>query len=164
MSTVELVRSLIEYHQAMTRRVWDSIAHISEEQFLAEEAYSRGSLRNLMVHLGHTDRNWLTGLKNLPDIRGQLKKYDEYPDRATVRAYWEEVAVEVAEYVAGLTESKLKQHPDGIPAPRWVILLHIANHGTDHRATILQKLNAFGAPTFDQDYVLWLWSREAGQR
>lgn len=56
MSALEIVRSMIEYHAAMTRRVWDSIHHITEEQFLAEDAYSRGLIRNLMFHLASTDR------------------------------------------------------------------------------------------------------------
>jgi uncharacterized damage-inducible protein DinB len=40
----------------ITRRVWDTIREIADEQFLADDAYSRGSIRNLMVHLASTDR------------------------------------------------------------------------------------------------------------
>jgi hypothetical protein len=36
------------------------------------------------------------------------------------------------------------------------------NHGTDHRATVLQKLHDLGAPTFDQDLIIWLWEQEKG--
>jgi uncharacterized damage-inducible protein DinB len=52
------------------------------------------------------------------------------------------------------------QNATGSPGPRWQILLHIINHGTDHRSTMLQKLAEYGAPTFDQDLVFWLWSRK----
>jgi uncharacterized damage-inducible protein DinB len=44
--------------------------------------------------------------------------------------------------------------------PRWAILLHLVNHGTDHRATVLEKLTDLGAPTFDQDFIFWLWNRQ----
>jgi uncharacterized damage-inducible protein DinB len=37
------------------------------------------------------------------------------------------------------------------------VLLHVANHGTDHRAQLLRALHDFGAPTFDQDLILYLW-------
>jgi hypothetical protein len=37
---------------------------------------------------------------------------------------------------------------------------HLVNHGTDHRSTVLQKLTEFGAPTFDQDFIIWMWSRK----
>ena len=159
MHPVEMFQKLFEYNYAMTRRVWDSIDQITEKQFLQDDAYSRGSIRNLMAHLLHTDRRWLTGLKNLPDIRGQLKKYEEYLDRASLRADWEEVARDMTEYLDHLTDTELFENPAEIPAARWQVLLHVANHGTDHRATILQKLHEFGAPTFDQDFVLWLWGR-----
>ena len=84
---LELIKTFIEYHIDMSRRVWDSINQITDEQFLADDAYSRGSIRNLMVHL--------------------------------------------------------------------------VNHGTDHRSTVLQKLTELGAPTFDQDFIIWLWSKSS---
>ena len=158
MLNIELVRSYIEYHCSMTRRVWESIAQISEEQFLQEDAYSCGSIRNLIVHLVSTDRRWLAGLKNLPDA-GHLN-YADYPDRDSVRSMLEQVAKDLTDYVAALTEAELEQPIAGIPNPRWQILLHLVNHGTDHRATILQRLTEFGAPTFDQDFILWLWNKK----
>jgi uncharacterized damage-inducible protein DinB len=160
MPSVDLIKTFIEYHHAITRRVWDSIDKITEEQFLVDDSYSKGSIRNLMVHLANTDLNWLTGLKNLPDIRPQLKKHEAYPDRVNARAYWESVAKDVAEYVENLTETKLNENPKDIDAPRWAILLHLVNHGTDHRSTVLQKLTELGAPTFDQDFMIWLLERK----
>jgi uncharacterized damage-inducible protein DinB len=157
MSNIEMVRTYIEYHCSMTHRVLESIAQISEAQFLQEDAYSRCSIRNFMVHLVSTDRRWLAGLKNLPDA-GHLK-FADYPNRESARSVFEQVAKELMDYVASLTDAKLEQSPAGIPNPRWQILLHMANHGTDHRATVLQRLTEFGAPTFDQDFIMWLWSR-----
>jgi len=77
---LELIKTFIEYHIDMTRRVWDSINQITEEQFLADDVYSRGSIRNLMVHLASTDRRWPVGLKNQPDI-GHLN-FEDYSTRA----------------------------------------------------------------------------------
>ncbi len=58
---LELIKTYIEYHIDVSRRVWDLIDQITDEQFLADDAYSRGSIRNLMVHLVSTDRRWLAG-------------------------------------------------------------------------------------------------------
>ena len=160
MSSKDMLAKYIEYHHAMTGKVWDSIEAITEAQFLADDPYSRGSIRNLMTHLANTDLNWLTGLKNLPDRR--FKKYEEYPDRRSVRAYWDSVVKEVADYINNLSEAELNEHPKDIDAPRWTVLLHLVNHGTDHRSTVLQRLHEFGAPTFDQDFILWLWRNERG--
>lgn len=156
-----MIRTYVKYHLSITRRVLDSIDRISDEQFVAEDAYSRGSIRNLMVHLANTDRRWLAGLKGLPDIVKQLPKFEDYPDRAGLRAYWESVDAEFEAYVNGLSQAELEEEAPGLPA-RGLVLLHMINHGTDHRATVLQKLDALGAPTFDQDLILWLWEQEKG--
>jgi uncharacterized damage-inducible protein DinB len=158
MTSIDIFRTYVEYHLATTRRVWSSIDQISDEQFLADDVYSRGSIRNLMVHLASTDRRWLTGLKNLPDV-GHLK-FEDYPTRASAREVFENIAKDLMEYVNQLSEEALFQESTGSPGPRWQILLHMINHGTDHRSTVLQKLTEYGAPTFDQDLVFWLWSRK----
>jgi uncharacterized damage-inducible protein DinB len=158
MPSVDLIQTFIEYHIDMTRRVWDSIDEITDEQFLADDAYSRGSIRNLMVHLASTDRRWLAGLKNLEDV-GHLK-FEDYTTRAQARAEFDKVAKDLADYASTITEADLNSPNDKINQPRWQIWLHIINHGTDHRSTILQRLHEFGASTFDQDFVIWLWERE----
>ena len=155
---LDLIKTFIAYHIDMTRRVWDSIDQITEEQFLADDAYSRGSIRNLMVHLASTDRRWLAGLKNADDV-GHLK-FENYQTRAAAHEAFETVAKDLADYASTLTEADLNSPNDKIQEPRWQILLHIINHGTDHRSTVLQRLHEFGAPTFDQDFIMWLWSRK----
>src|ERR671931_1040161 len=106
MLSVEVFKTFLEYHMEMSRRVWESIDQITEEQFLADDAYSRGSIRNLMVHLANTDSNWLAGLKNIPESEDPPKrKYEDYPDRASVRAFWEETAKDMKEYAENVTEA-----------------------------------------------------------
>jgi uncharacterized damage-inducible protein DinB len=154
---LELIKTFTRYHIDTTRRVWDSIQHITEEQFLADDVYSRGSIRNLMVHLAATDSNWLAGLKNIPEDQDPpTMTLEEYSNRAIVREFWDQTAKELAEYMETLTEAQINENPVDIPHSRWQVLIHMINHGTDHRSTILQRLQEFGAPTFDQDFIYWL--------
>jgi uncharacterized damage-inducible protein DinB len=39
----------------------------------------------------------------------------------------------------------------------WQVLLHVANHGTDHRAQILRLLNDLGIETIYQDYIFYVY-------
>jgi uncharacterized damage-inducible protein DinB len=39
----------------------------------------------------------------------------------------------------------------------WQVLLHVVNHGTDHRAQVLRILHDFGAPTTAQDYIFYVY-------
>jgi uncharacterized damage-inducible protein DinB len=154
---LELIKTLIEYHLDMTRRIWDSINYITEEQFLADDAYSRGSIRNLMVHLTSTDRRWLAGLQNAKEV-GHLK-FEDSTNRAAAYEIFDQVAQNLSEYVNSLTEAELDQNPNDMPNTRWQVLLHLVNHGTDHRSTVLQRLHEFSAPTFDQDLIMWIWRK-----
>lgn len=159
MAVTDIIPTMIDYDLAMTGQIWRSIEQITDQQFVADDSYSRGSIRNLMVHLAHTQLRWLTGLKNLPDLARNLKDFEEYPSQAVARAYSESVAAELRDYVHALDETQLNERPSDIPAPRWQVLLHLVNHGTDHRATVLQKLHSLGAPTFEQDFILWMWEK-----
>ncbi len=39
----------------------------------------------------------------------------------------------------------------------WQVLLHVANHGTDHRAQLLRMLNDLGIKTTSQDYIFYVY-------
>lgn len=155
---LDLIQLYIEYHIETTRRVWSLIDSITEEQFLAGETYSQGSIRNLMVHLTSVDRRWLAGLKNQEDV-GHLRQED-YSTRAAVREAFETIAKDLSDHVSALTDDVLNKPTDKVEQPQWQILLHLVNHGTDHRATVLQRLNEIGVKTFPQDLVIWLWEKK----
>ena len=92
-----------------------------------------------------------------PDARSYNPPPDEYPTREAAFDLWESVAEEFSAYSASLSEADLLGVPPGMPGPAWQVLLHVANHGTDHRAQILRALHDVGAPTFDQDLIMHLW-------
>ncbi len=161
MPMLDLIQTFIEYDIVMTRRVWESILGLTDEQYLQEQPYSRGSIRNTMVHLASTERRWLAGLKNQPDV-GHLK-FEEYPGRQQGKELFESVAADLHAYAAGLSEEALEEKPENIPATRVDVLMHLVNHGTDHRATVLEMLYGIGASTFQQDFITWLWQRERGE-
>ncbi len=159
MANSSYIHTMIDYHYALYDRVWDSIMPLTDEQFREEVNYSHGSIRNHMVHLATVDGRWLRGLKGLPEARQFNLDPTDYPTRQQVRTLWDQTAQEVREYVASLDDPALEAQPPGMGGPVWQVLLHIANHGTDHRAQILRILHDFGAPTFDQDLVFHLWTR-----
>jgi uncharacterized damage-inducible protein DinB len=161
MPALDMIQTLIEYDLVMSRRVWESVLAITDDQFVQEDPYSRGSIRNLMIHLASTERRWLAGLRNEPDV-GHLK-FEDYPGREQGKELFENVTADLHAYVAGLTEAALEEKPQGVPATRADVLLHLVNHGTDHRATVLQMLYRLGASTFEQDFITWLWLRERGE-
>jgi uncharacterized damage-inducible protein DinB len=39
----------------------------------------------------------------------------------------------------------------------WQVLLHVVNHGTDHRAQLLRLLHDLGVKTTSQDYIFYVY-------
>lgn len=159
MTSVEIIRTLFDYNDALNRRLWESIMTVSNEQFVQEVSYSRGSLRDQAIHLTTTEGGWLRGLRGEPDARRYRLDPGDYPTPAAGQAAWQETAAALVNYVNTLTQADLEETPPGMPGPRWQALLHLANHGTDHRAQILRLLADFGAPTFEQDLIFHVWQR-----
>jgi uncharacterized damage-inducible protein DinB len=162
MVALELIQTLFNYHYDLWERVWESILTLSEAQFQQPVGYSHGSLHHQMLHAAVVDKRWLLGIKgDLAARHFQLNPAD-YPTRPLVKAVWDATAGEMQAYITALDEDILASKPARMSEPVWQILLHVANHGTDHRAQILRILHDFEAPTFDQDFIIYLWSTRHG--
>ncbi|MCB9450007.1 MAG: DinB family protein [Anaerolineaceae bacterium] len=159
MLTADVVRAMLDYNYAFQRRLWDSIMTLTDDQFTTDIPYSHGSIRNHMVHLASVDGGWLRGLQEDPNARAYRFDPAQYATRERVRAICEQSASEVTAYAAPLNDAALMVQPKGLPLTVWQTLLHLVNHGTDHRAQVLRALHDFGAPTFDQDYVYHVMGR-----
>jgi uncharacterized damage-inducible protein DinB len=65
------------------------------------------------------------------------------------------------EYLANLRDDMLFEKPfaDGEDKDLilWQVLLHVGNHGTDHRAQLLRLLNDLGVKTGPQDYIFYVY-------
>lgn len=167
MIALQMIRRLFATNEALHRRLWASIEHLSEEQFVQEVPYSIGSVRNHMVHLASVDQRWLSRVARtaLPD----RLQYEDYPTKAAARTIWEEAQMHVRWVLATLTEVHLTrtltfdiQRGDPpqtltVHAAVWQVLMHVLNHGTDHRAQVLRLLHDFGVPTFEQDWMIYWW-------
>ncbi len=56
--TPALVSKMFEYNVWAFDLVWDCVEELSDEQFCQEVDYSRGSIRNQMVHVISTCERW----------------------------------------------------------------------------------------------------------
>lgn len=161
MHTVEIFRMLSAYNASLYRRLWDSMMQLTEAQFVQDLPYAHGSLRNHIVHVAGVDGRWLRGLQERPDPMSFNPDPRDYLDRASARALWESTSQELEAYVAALDDARLAQTARGMGEPVWQILMHLVNHGTDHRAQMLRIVHEFGGPTFAQDFIVYLWQQRA---
>jgi uncharacterized damage-inducible protein DinB len=149
-----IIHTMVEYHVASNRRLWHHLMeHVTDEQFTQALGYSHGSIRHQIVHLAQTDRYWLH------DIQAKLVTGltpADYPTRQSFTTIWEGIEQALLAYVQSLTAADLEEVPAGLVETRWQALVHVVNHGTDHRAQILSMLHSLGAPTYGQDLADYL--------
>jgi len=152
-------RHFYEYHFSENRKLWDhDIASLSQEQFTQPSSYSQGSVRNQIVHLMNVDNAWFSDLRggqNAPELDPP-----DTSDRTIIRAFGDAVEAGMRDYLAGLSDEMLSGKPlqgEDANLVLWQILLHVANHATDHRAQLLRQINDFGVKTGPQDYVFYLY-------
>lgn len=160
----QTVKTIFDYHYGMFEGVWACAEQLTSAQFVADNGYSLGSVRNHLVHCMNVDDRWLARLQEttLPAILDEAT----FPDLGSIRPEWDAVRERVLAYVTSLTQAELEatisvafpgQYAEPQRARRWEVLLHMVNHGTDHRAQILARLHELGAKTVEQDLVLYLW-------
>lgn len=152
-------RHFFNYHFAENRKLWDTcIMTLSDAEFADPVSYSLGALRNHVVHLMSVDDTWFSGLRGAP-IPDPLDPAD-FADRAAIRAYWDDVEQRMRDWLAALRDDRLFDTPlDGEDAGLavWQVLLHVVNHGTDHRAQMLRMLYDLGVQTTAQDYIFYAY-------
>jgi uncharacterized damage-inducible protein DinB len=154
-------RHFFNYHFAENRSLWERyVAPLPGDLFIQPAGYSHGSVRGQVVHIMSTDEVWFAGLRgatfpeDFPPVMGD--------DRDAIRARWDAVEEMMREYLAGLTEEILVSTPIEEPEEDrdlkvWQVLLHVVNHGTDHRAQLLRLLNDLGVDTKSQDYIFYAY-------
>lgn len=154
-------RQFYEYHFAENRRIWNwFVKRLTHEQFTQPVGYSHGSVRHQVVHLLNAEEGWFSELRGVP-FPEPWQPADE-DDRDALRARWDAVEQAIRGYLTSLRDDMLFETPIKEPEEDrdlrvWQVLLHVANHGTDHRAQILRSLNDMGLETPPQDFIFHLY-------
>ena len=153
-------RHLYNYHFAENRKIWEACTQLSSEQFSQQADYSRGSVRDQIVHIMECDDTWFSELGNIEPF--EVLPLSTADERDMIRAHWDRVEQKMRDYLAMLQDEMLFATPIQEPEEDkhlivWQVLLHVVNHGTDHRAQLLRQLNDLGVETSYQDYIFYVY-------
>lgn len=166
------LRVLYGYNQWATGRVLDAATGLTAEQWLASGSAGRGSVRDTLVHVLDAQWTWLArwdgSLAHADPHRLTFNRAD-FPDVAAVRAVWMAVDQATQAFVDGLNEADVARfstytYANGVTyrQPLWQMMLHVANHGTQHRSEVAAMLTGFGCSPGDLDMLFYF--PDAGER
>jgi uncharacterized damage-inducible protein DinB len=167
----EAVRTLYGYNRWATERVLDTAEQLTPEQLHMPGEAGHGSIHNTLLHLISTQRSWLSwwdgSLPAEEAYRFRLNPTD-YPDLTSLRQAWEELERDTQAFVSRLSDADLERVyemplPDGsrFQMSLWKMMLHLANHGTQHRSEVAAVLTSFGCSPGGLDLLFYLWPRGA---
>ena len=151
--------ALLDFSDWVDARIWRCVETLTTAQFTQPLSYSVGSIRDQLAHALGAEQVWLARMRGVA-TPPEWRDYSRYRDVSLTRQAARQARATLREYLDGLTGAALREYyswpqapgRDDPPCPRWLTLLHVVNHGTDHRAQILLQLaRHFCAPTLEID-------------
>ncbi len=160
------INTLYDYNYWAGARILRAALQVTPEQFVARNTSSYGSLRGTLTHALFAEMIWRRRLQGEQMPTG-LPVETDFPNPEALYEAWTAEQALMRAYLAGLDDAGLQatlqyKNTKGMPFQNgvWSILLHVLNHGTQHRAEAAAMLTDFGHSPGDIDMILYF--REKG--
>ena len=158
----EIIAQMYEYGIWANRKLLDKAAALTDEQLRHKFTEGAQPILHSFVHLVGAEWRWYQSWIGAPLT--ERVSVDDLPTLDAVRAKWEPLFAERRAFIATLTPERLTQ-----PIVRklqgressiilWRALVHVANHGTQHRSEIALMLTDLGHSPGDLD-MTWYFMK-----
>jgi uncharacterized damage-inducible protein DinB len=153
------MQALARYHAWANDRLLTTAAELSEEQFRKPDVLDRGSAFDTVRHLVDVDWSWRQFC--IGNDIGETYVWDHgftLDEISQLHAFSLEEDVRFRDYVASLDQTELDERlvmseDPNDTIPRWLILAHIVNHGTQHRSELARYFTVCGHSPGDLDLL-----------
>jgi uncharacterized damage-inducible protein DinB len=155
----ESLLNFVRFHAWANDRIMTTSADLSDEEFRGGAPLDHGTAFQTLRHLVDVDWSWREFC--IGNDIGQTYVWDHgfvLEDLSAIHAFSREEDDHLRTYVesldqAGLTESmSLSAEPEDV-VPRWLILAHVVNHGTQHRSELARYLTDRGHSPGELDLI-----------
>jgi uncharacterized damage-inducible protein DinB len=162
------IRTLYAYNTWANARILDAAARVPAEQF-ATAALGACNLRDTLLHILVAESIWLLRWQGI--VPESVEFPDDFPTLDALRARWREEERQLTAFLDTLGDADLDstltyRRSDGEIATGtlWHLLLHVVNHGTQHRAELALLLTALGHSPGDVDVTIFLRELQGNQK
>ena len=167
MGALEQIHALYEYNEWANGHVLEAASGLSQEELGRELGASFGSVQGNLQHIASAQAVWLarwTGSQPVPPPQPEEGRVLN-----AIREAFQASHEGLRSFVESLNEDRPSQvisyvDTQGNPQerPLWQVMLHLANHGTHHRAEAALLLTSLGQPPRQLDYVFFELERAGG--
>ncbi len=158
---IQDIKFIYEYNYWANGKILAAVKNVTGEQFLAPAEYPFGGLRGTMLHVVDAEYGW-RGLFEGGPFNEDLK-VENFPNFSALEKKFHEEEQAMRAYLNRLTDQDMTSHlkytnDEGTLRDRilWHCLLHVVNHGTQHRSEAAALLTSYNASPGDLDFSLFL--------
>lgn len=151
--------ALVHYHAWANDRILTTAAKVPDDELHRPDVLDRGSAFETLRHLVDVDWSWREFCigNDIGDSYVWEQGFD-LDDVAAIHAFCREEDARLRDYVASLDRAALDEQlqmsddPNDV-LPRWMILTHVVNHGTQHRSELAHVFTRCGHSPGDLDLL-----------
>ncbi len=160
--SLELIRLQYKYNAWANQRILDTAAQLTPAQLREKSSASFESIFDTLVHTMSAQWIWLSRWQGTsPNF--MLDPHD-FADLTVARERWAEIEQDTQEFVALLDEASFMQTEvsytntkgKSFSYPLWQLMLHQANHATQHRSEVAAIMTQLGHSPGWLDIIMYL--------
>lgn len=145
------LRFLFAYDRWASKKVLEAAHDVDDEVWEERNAIGERGLGGILVHALGAHQRWRHGLSG-SDLSPRPER-EPLPTILTLRDAWRQEWEALDAWLAELDDQAVNELRDGIPV--WQMLVHVVNHGTQHRAEAAALLTAAGCSPGDLDLIFF---------
>ncbi len=163
------VQLLFDYNYWTTKLILSKAAELSPEQLMQPTSFSWGSLMGTLIHMLDGENLWRNLCQHNHLLEKRLTETEPFPTLDSVVTFWKAEEAEMRAYLGGLHDADMDsiiryEIPESVRERLlWHCLVHVVNHGTQHRSECATMLTDFGHSPGDIDITRFLNARGRGE-
>ncbi len=154
------IRFLFAYDRWATRRVLTVLDGLDPAVWTRTHVVDERGLGGILVHHLGASQRWRIGLESQGNKEGPSPELEPLPTIDELRERWEAEWAAVDAWLPTITDDFVGYVFGGVPV--WQMLVHVVNHGTQHRSEAAALLTAEGRSPGELDLINYAEEQAAG--
>ncbi len=158
------IQLLYDYNYWANHLILVRAAELSEQQRLQPASFPFGNLHETLIHILDAEYVWRT-ICSTNRFEGRLVDKESFPTLESLHTYWKKEEAEMRAFLGSLHDSDMENtvryQAGDIERERllWHCLIHVINHGTQHRSQCAAMIKDLGKEPVTLDLTYYLNKR-----